>query len=141
MAKPLDEANHPVIRGESQEDRNRRLKREYYQANRHRWKSYQDRRTGNGRHRDTYLRRRYGITAAAYDAMHEAQSGLCAICAQPETRMQRGQVMPLCVDHDHDTGAVRALLCHACNTLIGHANEDPLVLAQAIEYLGVHGGQ
>lgn len=55
-----------------------------------------------GGSRTYHLKRRYGITAAEADAMLEAQDGVCAICrAAPAAH----------VDHDHVTGAVRALLC------------------------------
>jgi hypothetical protein len=68
------------------------------------------------------LRRRYGITAQDADAMLAAQGGLCAICgAAPAGR----------VDHDHETGAVRALLCFNCNGGLGQFRDDPAVLRAA----------
>lgn len=57
---------------------------------------------------------RFGITPAQYDLMFEAQGGLCAICKK-ECPSGRN----LAVDHDHDTGAVRALLCVVCNRNLG----------------------
>lgn len=45
------------------------------------------------------------------------------------------QARPLVVDHDHTTGAVRGLLCSACNTGIGHLKDDPAVVAAALHYL------
>ena len=44
-----------------------------------------------------------------------AQRGLCAICQAPPD----GQWKVLCVDHDHETGKVRGLLCVTCNTMLG----------------------
>ena len=41
----------------------------------------------------------------------------------------------ICVDHDHKTGKVRGLLCHSCNTVIGHAKDDVSILNSAIVYL------
>lgn len=75
------------------------------------------------------LKRRYGITLEQYDKMFEEQNGNCAICGLPEL-MRR-----LSVDHNHKTGEVRALLCHQCNLMIGHAHENPTVLKEAAEYL------
>ena len=61
----------------------------------------------------------YGITEEDYDRMYKEQKGVCAICKKPETRQSKGKTTLLCVDHDHETGKVRGLLCHRCNTVIG----------------------
>lgn len=69
--------------------------------------------------------KQYGITAAQYDAMLTAQDGACASCGRPPTAKRR-----MHVDHNHDTGQVRAILCNGCNTSFGHLQEDPaLILA------------
>lgn len=81
----------------------------------------------------------YGIAREEYEEMDCAQSGVCAICEQPETRLHRsGKVKALSVDHDHDTGAVRGLLCSACNTAIGLLGDDPDRLVAAAFYLASH---
>lgn len=77
----------------------------------------------------------YGITAAEYVALDAAQDGLCAICAQPETMTYRGTVKQLSVDHDHETGKVRGLLCAACNFALGKFRDDPALLRSAADYL------
>lgn len=83
--------------------------------------------------------RRYGLTPEEYDAMNEVQQGLCAICDQPErARYRTGEVKRLAVDHDHETNVVRALLCSNCNVMVGVANEDPLILLAAVQYLEGH---
>ena len=82
-----------------------------------------------------YRRRHYGITPEQYEAMVEAVGGLCAICGQPERATRRGEIRGLNVDHDHDTGAVRGLLCSNCNTAIGLLRDDPVRLQAAIVYL------
>jgi len=74
------------------------------------------------------LLRDYGITAEDYDAMFSSQGGTCAIC-------KRSQTKRLHVDHDHSTGAVRGLLCRACNTAIGMFEDDTERLRNAITYL------
>jgi hypothetical protein len=67
------------------------------------------------------LRRFYGITPEQFDALQEAQGGGCAVCG--ETRVWRGR-RRLHVDHDHETGRIRGLLCHACNVCLGALEED-----------------
>lgn len=78
------------------------------------------------------LRTLYGLDLAAYDARHEAQGGACAICSEPGPRRGKGR---LNVDHDHATGAVRALLCGACNKGLGHFRDRPEIVDRAAEYL------
>jgi hypothetical protein len=51
-----------------------------------------------------------------------------------------GLIHELAVDHNHKTNAVRELLCHACNVLIGYARENPQILRAACEYLERHNG-
>lgn len=83
---------------------------------------------------------RYGVTKEEYDAMYAAQEGLCAICRQPENwKTKYGVVMDLCVDHDHDTGKVRGLLCNRCNLGIKRFERDVEWLKKAIVYLGLRG--
>jgi len=79
--------------------------------------------------------KQYGITADEYVALCLAQDDRCAICGQPETGFRRGQVRTLSVDHDHDTGRIRGLLCFRCNSALGLMADDPDRLAAAIRYL------
>jgi hypothetical protein len=82
-----------------------------------------------GGSRTYHLKRRYGISAEDADAMLEAQGGVCAIC----------KVAPAAhVDHDHVTGAVRALLCFNCNGGLGQFRDDPLLLHAAAYYVALH---
>lgn len=90
--------------------------------------------------RDRNLRQFYGITAAEYDAMLAAQGGVCAICARPESAKRRGKVFALAVDHCHDLGHVRGLLCGNCNKGIGGLGHDTGRLEAAIAYLRRTGG-
>lgn len=69
--------------------------------------------------RERHLKRKFNMTAADYDKMHEAQKGLCAICFQPETKSDKGRLYRLAVDHCHRTGKVRGLLCFKCNSAMG----------------------
>lgn len=100
-----------------------------------------DGRKANGDYfRDRRFRKEYGIDFARYQQMLLDQKGVCAICEQPETKMQDGIVRQLSVDHNHETGAVRGLLCANCNMAIGYACDDMTVLQKAIGYLRKHSG-
>lgn len=83
------------------------------------------------------LMRKYGITLATYEIMFEQQNGLCNICGEPNksTSKKTGEIKRMAVDHNHDTGKVRALLCHHCNTALGNFKDSKDILLKAIEYL------
>jgi hypothetical protein len=85
--------------------------------------------------RDSSLRRRFGMDQADYDAMLEAQGGGCAICGRFVLQLNDNH-MP--VDHDHETGVVRGILCHNCNHGLGHFHDDPDRMERAIAYLREH---
>lgn len=76
--------------------------------------------------------------------MIQRQDNRCAICRKVEVgRHQSGKLRELAVDHCHETGKLRGLLCSKCNLGLGMFNDDWLVLDNAIEYLsywhGKHG--
>lgn len=79
---------------------------------------------GNTRH--YHLQQRYGISEAQLEAMKASQGGLCAIC---------GTNPAVHVDHDHETGRVRAILCESCNGFLGAFADDRKLLEAAIQYL------
>lgn len=89
-------------------------------------------------HKNLFLKRRYGISIDRYNEMLADQGGCCAICGKTETNEIAGRTLSLAVDHDHRTGAVRALLCSACNTALGLFNDDRHTLEAAIMYLDKH---
>lgn len=72
------------------------------------------------------LKRNYGMTTEDYDSLYKAQNGRCAIC---ECKCQ------LVVDHDHNTGDVRGLLCSTCNVGLGMLKEDPQIATSLVRYL------
>jgi 5-methylcytosine-specific restriction endonuclease McrA len=80
--------------------------------------------------RDAHLRRKFGIGSPEYDAMLESQGGVCAICGRSPRKGSS-----LHVDHDHETGCVRGLLCFRCNGGLGQFAESPERLVEAAEYL------
>lgn len=79
---------------------------------------------------------KFGITLEQYEAQFAAQRGLCAICARPERAKDRaGVVRPMAVDHDHEAGENRGLLCHACNAALGLLGDDAAIVQWALNYL------
>lgn len=82
--------------------------------------------------RAPHLKRMYGMTLREYTTLLLRQGGTCALCPATKARPSGGY---LCVDHDHNTGAVRGLLCSSCNTAIGLLGDDPKRLLEAAKYL------
>lgn len=72
------------------------------------------------------IKQKYGLSLEQLEQMKLDQGGACAICAR---------VLPLVVDHNHTTGAVRGLLCVVCNQAIGMLQESQSVLENAKNYL------
>ncbi len=79
--------------------------------------------------KDMSLRKLYGMTVEEYDALFKKQGGRCAICGN----IPNGKA--LAVDHDHNTGRVRGLLCDDCNLGLGKFQDSPAILAKAALYL------
>ena len=84
-----------------------------------------------------FMHRKYNITYQDYLALKERQNNLCAICKKPELTKSKkyDRIKELAVDHCHETGKVRGLLCGACNSAIGLLKEDLGTLKNAINYL------
>jgi hypothetical protein len=89
--------------------------------------------------RNENLKRCYGITLNEYNEMLEKQNGKCAICGTTETKGRKsgrgGGADVFAVDHCHDTGDVRGLLCHSCNRAMGLLGDNTHILQSMIEYL------
>lgn len=85
-----------------------------------RWAAYQAKRReyANAHYRSHVkpykLMKQYGLTMAEYEVMLVRQNGVCAICQGPDPDGR-----DLAVDHSHETGRVRGLLCRSCNTMLG----------------------
>lgn len=78
--------------------------------------------------RDQHRLKRYGLTPEAFAALLTEQGSRCAICRSL-------MVEEVIVDHDHETGRVRGLLCRPCNSGIGHLGDDPARVRAALAYL------
>jgi hypothetical protein len=98
--------------------------------------------------RRSNLRRLYGISPEEYDALRAKQDYRCAICSRHEDELPdrksgrprldgkpSTEAVRLQVDHDHDTNAIRGLLCWQCNTGIGCFQDQPDRMASAIAYV------
>ena len=90
----------------------------------------QSRDKGFRKRADGHLQRRYGIGLDQYEWLLEQGKGVCWICHQPESRPS-----VLSVDHDKESGLIRGLLCHNCNTGIGSFRHNIKLLEEAIAYL------
>ena len=106
----------------------------------------EQRRIDYPRHRDREtdwnLRSKYGIGKEDYDLMLLEQGGTCKICNKEghvrkkgSRKGKAGTKVPLSVDHNHDTGQIRGLLCLNCNTGIGHFKDSVTLIRKALEYL------
>ena len=82
------------------------------------------------------LKKMYGITEEDYEKMFEAQDGKCAVCLKPESSFKR----KLSVDHNHETGEIRGLLCTHCNHRIVGRHKDAQLFYRAAKHLDNHTG-
>lgn len=81
-------------------------------------------------------RSKYGMTLGDYERMLSNQNYGCAVCGSTDSRSKTGLFV---VDHDHETGEVRALLCNKCNPAIGLMDDEPERLEAAARYLRAFG--
>ena len=80
---------------------------------------------------DQIMRRTYGISMRDFDELVEFQGGKCAICFKQLDMLNRRAN----IDHDHETGKVRGILCTGCNTGIGHLGDNIQGVKRALYYL------
>ena len=91
-------------------------------------------------HRNHNLRQRYGITVADFESILSSQNFTCAICeVEISHALDYKGGKSVAVDHNHETGEVRGILCSGCNLVLGHARESTEVLYRAIVYLSERG--
>jgi hypothetical protein len=87
--------------------------------------------------KDKKLQKEFGITLKDYNKLFQEQNGVCAICNQPEKIFSKkaNQIISLAIDHNHQTGKIRGLLCSDCNTGLGKFKDNKLILESARTYL------
>lgn len=110
--------------------------RRHYMKHWHKTPAGKARRKRQGNDPEYQRQYRYNLKPGEYDALLLAQGGLCAICRADTPGIRTRSFY---VDHDHDTGRVRGLLCHRCNSALGYLNDDSALLAKAVHYLETHG--
>lgn len=139
---------YPAIPGESSKERRNRLKREsrrrFREANPELAKAIskkhntQTRTRGLAKDPEAYRRKEltknlkscYNLELSAYEDMVREQRGVCKICGKTDSKGRR-----LAVDHCHETGLVRGLLCDKCNKGLGQFSDSPELVRKALEYL------
>lgn len=85
--------------------------------------------------RAAYVKRTYGLTIEQHAALFDAQGRVCAVCGDGAPGGSKKQWH---VDHNHDTGVVRGLLCFSCNVGLGSFKDSTVRLSQAAAYLRKH---
>jgi hypothetical protein len=127
------QASQRAAMSQDQKEKRRQQRREYYLRNRQHIidqtrKYEQDHPEWKFAGR---IKRAYGIEVNDRERILKQQGGKCAICGAPEgTGRER-----LHIDHDHDNGRIRGLLCSRCNTGLGYFADNKDRLAAAIDYL------
>ena len=84
--------------------------------------------------RKAHLKWKYNLTIKQFDVMLKQQNNKCFICKKEFNKNKKEPY----VDHNHKTNTIRKLLCHSCNSMLGHSFEDISILQAAIDYLKEH---
>ena len=121
---------------EKNKEKIRAYARAYYENNKEKLnvkhKAYREK--NKDKKRESELKRNFGIGLHEYDLMFTEQKGKCACCGSHQNELTKN----LAVDHDHDTGLIRGLLCGKCNTGIGILGDNIEGLMKALNYLEKH---
>ena len=87
--------------------------------------------------KNVMLKLRFNIDLETYNSMYAEQNGVCKLCGLEESARKNNseEKRMLAVDHDHNTGAVRGLLCASCNVQLGHYEKTKLRASEFEKYL------
>ncbi len=86
-------------------------------------------------HAEYSLKRHYGVPHGTYARMLSEQAGKCAICQTTEPGGPAKRIRRFHIDHCHETGQIRALLCESCNNGLGRFHDNPDTLRLAADYI------
>lgn len=108
--------------------KNRFYQKVFHQRHPNYWTTHKRTRESPEKQSDRHYKKTYGIALDDVENLKISQSNKCAICFQEAK---------LYVDHDHETGQLRSLLCSTCNSGIGFLKENPDILRQAAAYIEI----
>lgn len=86
--------------------------------------------------REVHIKTRYGIDIVQYNELLRQQNYKCLGCEYIHS--EQNHKTRLHIDHDHKTNKIRGLLCNSCNTAIGYAKDNKIILQNLINYLVQH---
>ena len=114
----------------------KKVTKEYQIKNRDKIKKYKadNHRKNISKVKANWIMKQYGLTIEGFDDLYISQNKKCAICGK---ELPTGFYRDKHIDHCHDTGIVRGILCSKCNLFIGLAKNDISILNSAIKYLRV----
>lgn len=81
-----------------------------------------------------WIKRKYGITIEEYECLLYNQDNKCAICFSSDPKGKGG----FHIDHCHESGKIRGILCSMCNLMLGKAGDDPALLRRAANYIEIN---
>ena len=90
---------------------------------------------------EQHLKHKYSLTINDLNAALEQQNGNCAICQEtlPDLLVYNNRRRGYAIDHNHETGEFRGVLCLKCNSMLGMAKDSPDILEKASAYLKTRG--
>jgi hypothetical protein len=78
---------------------------------------------------------RYGVHGGTVDKMFESQGGKCYLCDKEMERYSGRKKNAMHLDHNHETGEIRSLLCMKCNTMVGVIEANKVDIERIKKYL------